>query len=112
MLPLGDANPPRRAPGRTPALILANAAVFAYAVQLAREGRIEAFVREYALVPWIVPAPAFVFLVLWFVMQASNGFDAGMSGVSGGVAWWAHAGGFVAGVGLLAVLRPRFRTRR
>ena len=55
-----------------------------------------------ALVPWIVPIvplPAVVFLVLWFGLQLLNGI--GSLGVSGGgVAWWAHAGGFVAGSGL------------
>jgi membrane associated rhomboid family serine protease len=56
----------------------------------------------YTLVPWIVPIlplPAIVFLPLWFGVQAFNGFGALMSGqmAKGGVAWWAHAGGFVAG---------------
>lgn len=55
------------------------------------------------LVPWIVPivpVPAFVFLILWFALQAVNGFGALMNGTAGegGVAWWAHAGGFVTGV--------------
>jgi membrane associated rhomboid family serine protease len=59
-----------------------------------------------ALVPWvvpIVPVPAVVFLVLWFVLQAYNGVGALLSGTSaaGGVAWWAHAGGFVAGICLV-----------
>lgn len=56
-----------------------------------------------ALVPWIVPilpVPAFVFLILWFAFQAMNGFGVLMNGTvgEGGVAWWAHAGGFLAGV--------------
>ena len=55
------------------------------------------------LVPWIVPivpVPAFLFLILWFALQAVNGFGALMSGTAGagGVAWWAHAGGFLTGV--------------
>ncbi|HEY0944479.1 MAG TPA: rhomboid family intramembrane serine protease [Opitutaceae bacterium] len=59
-----------------------------------------------ALVPWIVPVlpvPAFVFLILWFAIQALNGVGSLLSGASGegGVAWWAHAGGFAAGVALL-----------
>jgi membrane associated rhomboid family serine protease len=55
----------------------------------------------WTLVPWfvpIVPVPAVVFLVLWFFVQAVSGLGALASGVTGGVAWWAHAGGFVAGV--------------
>jgi membrane associated rhomboid family serine protease len=59
----------------------------------------------WTLVPWIVPilpVPAVVFLVLWFVLQAYNGVGALLSGAGagGGVAWWAHAGGFVAGMAM------------
>jgi membrane associated rhomboid family serine protease len=69
----------------------------------------------YTLVPWIVPivpVPAFVFLVLWFVVQAFNGFGALFGSGSSGVAWWAHAGGFVAGIGLLAFGRRLSPLRR
>jgi membrane associated rhomboid family serine protease len=56
--------------------------------------------------------PALIVLGFWFVLQLFNGFlSLGAMGVAtGGVAWFAHIGGFVAGlaVGLLArVLRPR-----
>ena len=57
-----------------------------------------------ALVPWIVPVlpvPAVIFLVLWFVIQAWSGLGALAAGVDGGVAWWAHAGGFVAGATMI-----------
>lgn len=40
--------------------------------------------------------PAWVVLGLWMVMQFFGGFAAG-SDVGGGVAYWAHIGGFVAG---------------
>lgn len=58
------------------------------------------------LVPWIVPiipVPAFLFLILWFALQAVNGFGVLMNGTAGagGVAWWAHAGGFATGVCLV-----------
>ena len=58
----------------------------------------------WTLVPWfvpIVPVPAVVFLVLWFFVQAFNGLGALASGVNGGVAWWAHAGGFAAGLAMI-----------
>lgn len=60
----------------------------------------------YTLVPWfvpIVPLPAFLFLIVWFGIQALNGVGSLMSGeiARGGVAWWAHAGGFAAGVALI-----------
>ena len=62
----------------------------------------------WTLVPWIVPivpVPAVVFLVMWVVLQAFNGIGALASGVDGGIAWWAHAGGFITGIGL--VLRAK-----
>lgn len=43
----------------------------------------------------IIPIPAWILLGLWFAMQLTNGFASDMTG--GGVAYWAHAGGFVAG---------------
>jgi membrane associated rhomboid family serine protease len=70
----------------------------------------------YTLVPWIVPivpVPAFLFLVLWFVVQAFNGVGSLLdSRLAGGVAWWAHTGGFVAGMLLLILTRKMFRLRR
>jgi membrane associated rhomboid family serine protease len=68
------------------------------------------------LVPWIVPilpVPAFVFLILWFVIQAFNGFGSLLqSAPDGGVAWWAHAGGFAAGIGLLLLAKDAGLVRR
>jgi membrane associated rhomboid family serine protease len=65
-----------------------------------------------ALVPWIVPIvplPAVVFLFVWFALQTVNGVGALMNGTSagGGVAWWAHAGGFAAGVAMILFARKR-----
>lgn len=42
--------------------------------------------------------PAFIFLGLWFIEQMVSGLGALGPSVSGGVAWWAHIGGFVFGV--------------
>jgi membrane associated rhomboid family serine protease len=70
----------------------------------------------YTLVPWIVPivpVPAFLFLVLWFLIQAFNGFGSLLGSHSGGgVAWWAHAGGFAAGMALLAMAKNAGLVRR
>jgi membrane associated rhomboid family serine protease len=60
----------------------------------------------------IIPVPAFLFLVLWFVIQAFNGFGSLLGGGSAGVAWWAHAGGFVAGMGLLSLAKNVGLVRR
>lgn len=54
-----------------------------------------------------IAIPAFLFLPLWFVMQFVYGL-ATLAGTGGGVAWWAHVGGFIAGI----VLVPIFVRRR
>jgi membrane associated rhomboid family serine protease len=46
----------------------------------------------------IAEIPAFIFLLLWFFLQFMNGAGGG----SDGVAWWAHIGGFIAGLGYAA----------
>jgi len=57
----------------------------------------------------LVQIPAMVVLGFWIVLQVLNGL--GSFGASGGVAFFAHIGGFVAGMGLLFVLRPRAGSR-
>jgi len=52
-------------------------------------------------IPWFIEIPAFFFLGFWFVLQLLNA--AGSSGSAGGIAWWAHIGGFVVGVILLKI---------
>jgi membrane associated rhomboid family serine protease len=42
----------------------------------------------------ILPVPAIIFLGFWFIMQWFYGFF----DISGGVAYWAHIGGFIAGM--------------
>lgn len=44
----------------------------------------------------IFTVPAWIMLILWFAIQLFGGFTSVGSG--GGVAYWAHAGGFVAGL--------------
>jgi len=60
--------------------------------------------------PWFVEVPALIYLGMWFLSQLLNGLLAIVSGVQafGGVAWWAHVGGFVAGF----ILGPIFMRRR
>jgi membrane associated rhomboid family serine protease len=56
----------------------------------------------------IVRIPALVVLGFWMVVQILNGL--GSLGAGGGVAWFAHIGGFFAGMGLILFFRPRPRT--
>jgi membrane associated rhomboid family serine protease len=51
----------------------------------------------------VLPAP--IFLGVWFVLQFFQGTFAITSDQSGGVAWWAHIGGFVAGVAIAWMLK-------
>jgi membrane associated rhomboid family serine protease len=64
----------------------------------------------------MVRIPALVVLGFWIVVQFLNGvltFSAAAGGrpPAGGVAWFAHIGGFAAGMALLYVLMPRRRRR-
>lgn len=56
----------------------------------------------------IVELPAFIFLGIWFFMQIFSGvFSLGIGSDAGGVAWWAHIGGFTAGAILLPFLKAK-----
>ena len=52
-------------------------------------------------IPWFIEIPAFFFLGFWFVLQFLNA--AGSHGNIGGIAWWAHIGGFVFGIVFLKI---------
>jgi membrane associated rhomboid family serine protease len=62
------------------------------------------------IIPWFVEIPAIVFLGFWFISQlfsglASLGLPASAS--IGGVAWFAHVGGFLFGLLLVKIFEPR-----
>jgi membrane associated rhomboid family serine protease len=57
----------------------------------------------------VVRIPALIVLGLWMVVQILNGL--GSFGAGGGVAWFAHIGGFIGGMALLLVFRPRPQAR-
>jgi membrane associated rhomboid family serine protease len=53
------------------------------------------------IIPWFVEVPAIVFLGFWFVSQLFSGLAAlnvPNAANMGGVAWWAHIGGFLFGI--------------
>ena len=71
-------------------------------------------VRVFWLV-FITHMPAWLVLVLWFGTQVLTGLPQLMPvshDVSGGVAVWAHVGGFVAGAALVHLFRDRGRVQR
>lgn len=58
--------------------------------------------------------PAIVYLPIWFLIQLFSGvaaLGASTAVETGGVAWFAHIGGFVAGPLLILLMRPRGRHR-
>jgi len=56
-----------------------------------------------------IQVPAFIFLGLWFILQLQSGALSlsASAGRTGGVAFWAHIGGFAAGFVLLRLMMPR-----
>jgi membrane associated rhomboid family serine protease len=59
---------------------------------------------------FLVPLPAILFLGVWFLFQFLSGINTLNASASGGVAVWAHVGGFLLGMFLTALARrPRVR---
>ena len=66
-----------------------------------------------ALLPLVVPVlaevPSALFLPVWFAMQFLNGFLSLSSARDvqevASVAWWAHVGGFLFGIGIAGIVR-------
>jgi membrane associated rhomboid family serine protease len=56
---------------------------------------------------FLVPLPAVVVLGAWIAFQFLSAYLPGDSGTGGGVAWWAHIGGFIAGALLVIPFRQR-----
>ncbi len=65
-----------------------------------------------AFVPYVFRLPAVVYTLLWFALQVLQATAALAAPQAGGIAWWAHIGGFVAGLALVRLVgAPRRRTR-
>jgi membrane associated rhomboid family serine protease len=57
---------------------------------------------------YFLELPALVVLGFWFILQSLNGVATVVrSSDTGGVAWWAHIGGFVGGIVIFRAFRPR-----
>ena len=56
---------------------------------------------------FLIPVPAFLILGYWFVLQFLEGVGMVGGRASGGVAWWAHIGGFLLGLAIAALLRKK-----
>src|SRR5258706_2274980 len=58
------------------------------------------------IIPLFFKIPALGYALIWFAFQFMQGFmDLFSSSMGGGIAWWAHIGGFLAGVLLIPLWR-------
>jgi membrane associated rhomboid family serine protease len=57
------------------------------------------------IIPFIVKIPAFVLLIIWFVLQFVSGIGSLGAVDAGGVAYFAHVGGFVFGMAVAGIAR-------
>ncbi len=63
--------------------------------------------------PFFVQVSAFFYVGYWFLLQLISGtLSFSSQNTHGGVAWWAHVGGFVAGILFLPFFRKKDRSYR
>jgi rhomboid family protein len=56
---------------------------------------------------FLIPVPAILILGYWFALQFVAGINGLGMATAGGVAWWAHIGGFLMGVVIAWVIKKR-----
>ena len=62
---------------------------------------------------FLVPIPAVIILGVWFVLQFMSAFESlGSMAPGGGVAWWAHVGGFLLGMLITMMTRGKQQSAR
>ena len=83
----------------------------AYLITFPR-ARIRTLVPLFIFLTWF-DVPAFIILFYWLLLQLLSGVAsvAVADPMQGGVAFFAHVGGFLAGIPLMLLLRPRRRVR-
>lgn len=60
-------------------------------------------------IPWFVELPALIYLGFWFISQLFSGLaslNLAQGASMGGVAWWAHIGGFLFGMFIYRLFTP------
>lgn len=72
--------------------------------------RVVTFVPLFIL-PWFINIPAVIFIAIWFLLQFFSGVAALGVATSGGVAYWAHVGGFICGLVLVWFFGGRTRPK-
>ena len=64
------------------------------------------------IIPHLVMIPAVVMIGFWFVLQVISASVLWAAGATAGVAYWAHIGGFLAGMLLILPVWMKLRKRR
>ncbi|GAB6147785.1 rhomboid family intramembrane serine protease [Stetteria hydrogenophila] len=62
--------------------------------------------------PIVLRLPAFIYILVWFIYQLIMGLAVSLTGVTAGVAFWAHVGGFLTGVALTPLFVSKARLAR
>jgi membrane associated rhomboid family serine protease len=63
--------------------------------------------------PYFFEVPAVIFLGIWFIIQIASGlFSLVFESQGQGIAWWAHIGGFVAGMILIRAFQKQLACRQ
>lgn len=60
----------------------------------------------------VIKLPALIVIGFWAIIQAINSISALGGSSGGGVAWFAHLGGFAFGLAAIYILRPKRRSAR
>ena len=87
------------------------AAVLGAYILLFPNGRVTTLIPLF-FIPWFIEVRAIIFLGIWFISQLFSGFSAlGLPENSsmGGVAWFAHIGGFIFGFLTVKLFSPKQR---
>ncbi len=58
-------------------------------------------------IPLFFQLPALVFIGFWFISQVFAGISTLITTSDGGIAWWAHIGGFLFGVVVIPLIRKK-----
>lgn len=71
--------------------------------------RVQLFIWPLSMIFGTLPIPALLWIGIWFLMQLFLGIQGLGQVTEGGVAFWAHIGGFVAGMALTPIMPRRKR---
>ena len=69
-------------------------------------------VSFWGFIPIILGLPAYAYILIWFLYQLAMGLVVSLTGVTAGVAFWAHIGGFIVGMALTPIFVDKEKLRR